>query len=287
MWMTDAFCSCRKEVSLVPRRQRATVTLGRRRRTQKTSVLADRHEAVMVSLLATSWRGVTLASQTKYQNDDLPDGPESPLGGRGRWSACSSTPSHLIDSALRVCRMGRLRKLSPCGAISFLGDRLVWPIDPLGAVDDGADLITEPLFLPPTHRSQSLRIDSFPLQCTYLHQYLLTLVLMSSGPSPVQRSAVPVLGTALRVLKENFIASSWQLFTKSPIECSATRSSYNIVSSLRLCRLPQTSSAFFNLHARKFSGVMSCTTLSKPRLTYGQISRLPSLWNIHPFTDSS
>jgi hypothetical protein len=39
---------------------------------------------------------------------------------------------------------------------------------------------------------------------TYLHWYPLSLVLMLSGPSPGQRSAVPVLGTALRVLKEFF-----------------------------------------------------------------------------------
>ena len=192
-WTTDAFCSGRKEVSWTPRHRRATVTRGRRRRTRKTNVLTARHGAVKVSLLATSWHGVTLGSQTKNQNNDHPDGPESPLGGRGRWSTCSSMPSHLIGSALRGSRMGRLRKPIPCGAISFWSDRLVWPIDPLGAVDDGADLITDPSsFLTHTVPPPSVSIAShrfFPR--TYLHQYPLSLVLMPSGPSPVQRSAVP------------------------------------------------------------------------------------------------
>jgi hypothetical protein len=272
MWTTDAFCSCRKEVSWAPRRRRATVTRGRRRRTRKTSVLTARHGAVMVSLLATSWHGVTLASQTKNPNDDHPDGPESPLGGRGRWSACSSTPFHLIGSALRGCRMDRLRKPSPCGAISFLSDRLVRPIDPLGAVDDGADLITGPSsFLTPSlpHRSQSLRIDSFPLNALIFtsipsHLFSCLAALALSKDRPFQH-----LGTALRVLKEFFVASTWQLFTKSRIECSATRSSYNIVSSLRLVDSPRLHLPFFNLHAHKLSGVMYCTTLSKPPLNVG------------------
>ena len=35
-----------------------------KRRTRKTSVLAARYESVTVSLLLTSWHGVTLATQT-------------------------------------------------------------------------------------------------------------------------------------------------------------------------------------------------------------------------------
>lgn len=94
-----------------------------------TSVLTARYEAATVGLLVTSWHGVSLDIQTKNQDDGHPD---DPLGGRGRWSTCSSTPSHQIGSALHGCRMGRSRKQSPCGAISFQSDRLVWPIDPLG-----------------------------------------------------------------------------------------------------------------------------------------------------------
>src|SRR6266403_2090862 len=117
MWSTDAFCSSRKEGGWVPR---VTAARERRRRTRKTSVLTAQHGAVMVGSLVTSRHGVTVATHAKSRDDGHgPDGPESPLGGRGQWSTCSLTPSHLIGSALHGCRMGRSRKLSPCDAISF------------------------------------------------------------------------------------------------------------------------------------------------------------------------
>lgn len=148
-WPTDASCSCRKEVSWV---SRVTMAHEQRKRKRKISVLT-RYEDVVA----------------KSHDDGHPDGPESPLGGHGQWSTCSSTPSRLIGYALRGCRMGRLRKLSPCDAIGFQGYRFVWLlIDPLGTVDDGADLITGPngtspcrfLLLP--HPSQSPRFKKFP-----------------------------------------------------------------------------------------------------------------------------
>jgi hypothetical protein len=124
------------------------------------------------------------------------------------------------------------------------------------------------------HLPHPSRLASIPFNLatgTYLHRYPLALVLMLSGPSPGQRSAVPVLGTAFRdsVFSKNFlVASTWPLFTKSLMECSATRSSYIIVPSLRLSTPPDFHLHFFNLHARKFLGVMCRTTLSKPRLTW-------------------
>jgi hypothetical protein len=126
-WTTDASCSCRKEVSWV---LRVTMVRERRRRKRKTNVLTAQY-------------GDVARTQAKSRDDGHPDGPESPLGGRGQWSTCSSTPARLIGSVLCGCRMDRSQKLSPCDAISFQGDRLVWLlIDPLGTVDDGADLIT-------------------------------------------------------------------------------------------------------------------------------------------------
>jgi hypothetical protein len=67
-----------------------------KRRARKTSVLAAR-----------------------YEGGHDHDGPESPLGGCGQWSTCSSTPSHPIGSVLRGCRMGHSQKLNHCDAISF------------------------------------------------------------------------------------------------------------------------------------------------------------------------
>jgi hypothetical protein len=147
----------------------------RRRRKRKTSVLTARC-------------GDVATTQAKGHDDGHPDGLECPLG-RGQWSTCSSTPSRLIGSALCGCRMGRSRKLSPCDAISFQGGRLVWLlIDPLGlSMMERIDLITGPcrsLHLP--HPSSRSNLAT----ATYLHRHPL-LVLMLSGPSPVQRSAVP------------------------------------------------------------------------------------------------
>jgi hypothetical protein len=113
---------------------------------------------------------------------------------------------------------------------------------------------------------------------------------MLSGPSPGQRSAVPVLGTALRVLKEIFVhppdpsspSHSWNvLLLVFPYHCFLVAS---------LSTPPDFHLPFFNLHARKFSGVMCRTTLSKPPLNVAdwvEFKPLPSLWNIHPFKDSS
>lgn len=177
-WLTDASCSCRKGVSWV---SRVTMVHERRRRTRKTNVLTAQY-------------GDVAATQAKSRGDGHPDGLESPLIRRGQWSTCSSMPSRPMGSALCGCRMDRSRKLSPCDAISFQGDRLVWlSIDPLGTVDDGADLITGPsgntfcrsLHLPHPNSPSNLATS------TYLHQHRLSLVLMLSGPSPGQRSAVP------------------------------------------------------------------------------------------------
>jgi len=109
---------------------RVTMARERRRRKRKTSVLTVRY-------------GDVATTQAKSHDNGHPDdGPECPLGprGRGQWSTCSLTPSRPIGSALRGCRMDRSQKLSPYDVISFQGDRLVWLlIDPLGTVDDGAD----------------------------------------------------------------------------------------------------------------------------------------------------
>jgi|SRR5712672_1199559 len=83
---------------------------------------------------------------------------------------------------------------------------------------------------------------------------------MPSGHSPVLiLSAVPVLGTAIRVLKEFFFLL--HLFTKSLMESSATQhslltSSHIKLPPLYLCRrTPQkSSSAIFNIHACAFPG---------------------------------
>ena len=99
------------------------------------------------------------------------------------------------------------------------------------------------------------------------------------------------LGTALRVFNEIFVTSTWPLFTKSLMECSATRSFYIIVSSLRLYRLaPDFHLPFFNLRARRFVGRNKSYYLVQAPLNvanWGEWNPSPSFWNIHPSADPS
>jgi len=79
------------------------------------------------------------------------------------------------------------------------------------------------------------------------------------------------LGTALRVsvFLKNFLVATWPLFTKSLMECSASRPFlYHCFLVASLSTPPDFHLRFFNLHAHRFLGVMCRTTLSKPRLTW-------------------
>lgn len=77
------------------------------------------------------------------------------------------------------------------------------------------------------------------------------------------------LGTALRVLKEFLCCihlASLHQFTHGMFCHSASLYHCFLVASLSTP--PDFHLRFFNLHARRFSGVMCRTTLSKPRLTW-------------------
>lgn len=144
-----------------------------------------------------------------------------------------------------------------------------------------SESIASPRFFPPLTLQLALIFTGIPS-----HLFSCLAALAQAKDRPFQ-----YLGTALRVLKEIFVASTWPLFTKSLMECSATRPSYNHCSLVAsLSTPPDFHLPFFNLHALKFLGVMYRTTLSKPRLTWptgANYNPSPSLWNIRPFTDYS
>ncbi len=180
----------------------------------------------------------------------------------------------------------------------------MWLIDPLGTVDDGADLITRHPFayshlsLSPSSPSDSIASHRFfPSPTSQLaliftgipsHLFSCLAALAQSKDRPFQPES---LGTALRVLKEFFcrihLAPLHQV-THGMFCYSVFLYHCFLVASLSTP--PDFHLPFFNLHARKFLGVMCRTTLSKPRLTWakwGQYNPSLSLWKIHPFTDSS